>query len=120
MGALSTVGIPASRTTGAQRVPTKQRDPGFPEVPWWTRLQPIRTAAEVALEFAVSTHEPFIYQRIAAEVRRMRRLGMTLQAIGGALGVDEKTVRNVLRMGTNGARRAGAASRPRPDHRPTH
>lgn len=26
----------------------------------------------------------------------MRRLGMTLQAIGGALGVDEKTVRNVL------------------------
>jgi hypothetical protein len=27
----------------------------------------------------------------------MRRLGMTLQAIGGALAVDEKTVRNVLR-----------------------
>lgn len=43
-------------------------------------------------------HEPFIHQRIGAEVRRMRRLGMTLQAIGKAFGVDEKTARNVLRI----------------------
>lgn len=64
---------------------------------WWTRLQPIRTVAEVALEFAVFTHEPFVYQRIGDEARRMRKLGMTLQAIGKALGVDEKTVRKVVR-----------------------
>jgi hypothetical protein len=55
--------------------------------------------AEVPLEFAVFTHEPFAYQRIGTEAWRMRSLGMTLQVIGGALGVDEKTVRNVLRMG---------------------
>jgi hypothetical protein len=61
-------------------------------------LQPIRTAAEVALEFAVFTHEPFIYQRIGAEVRRMRSRGMTLHAIGNAFGVDETTVRDALRM----------------------
>lgn len=65
-------------------------------------MRPIRTAAEVPLEFAVFTHEPFIYQRIGAEVRRMRRLGMTLQAIGGELGVDEKTVRNVLERARKG------------------
>jgi len=63
----------------------------------WTRLQPIRTAAEVAVAFAVFTHEPFAYQRIAGEAQRMRKLGMTLQAIGDALGVDEKTVRKVTR-----------------------
>lgn len=50
------------------------------------------------LEFAVFTHEPFTYQRIGREVRRVRSLGMTLQAIGKAFGVDEKTVRNILRI----------------------
>ncbi len=49
------------------------------------------------MEFAVFTHEPFIYQRIGAEARQMRTLGMTLHAIGNALGVDEKTVRKVLK-----------------------
>jgi len=60
-------------------------------------LQPIRTVAEVTLEFAVFTREPFAYQRIGDEARRMRKLGMTLQAIANALGVDEKTVRKVVR-----------------------
>lgn len=59
-------------------------------------MRPIRTAAEIELECAVFSHEPFAYQRIAPEVARMRRLGMTLQAIGRALGFDEKTVRKVL------------------------
>lgn len=48
------------------------------------------------LEFAVLTHEPFVYQRVGPEVRRMRNLGMTLEAIGTAVGVDEKTVRKIL------------------------
>jgi hypothetical protein len=33
---------------------------------------------------------------IGPEARRMRRLGMSLRAIGAALGVDEKTVRKAL------------------------
>jgi len=53
--------------------------------------------AGVELEFAVFTREPFGFQRIAGEAGRLRRLGMTLRAIGAALGVDEKTVRNALR-----------------------
>ena len=36
------------------------------------------------------------YVQIREEVVRMRRLGMTLRSIGGALGVDEKTVRRAL------------------------
>ncbi len=62
----------------------------------WTRLQPIRTVAEVEVRFAVFTYEPFRFQEIAVEVGRMRRLGMSLRAIGRAVGVDEKTVRKVL------------------------
>lgn len=50
------------------------------------------------LAFAVSTHEPFVYEQIGPDVRKMRKLGMTLQAIGNELGVDEKTVRNILRQ----------------------
>jgi len=63
----------------------------------WTRLQPIRTVAEVEVTFAVFTHEPFEWQRIAGEAHRLRRLGMTFRAIGAALGVDEKQVRKALR-----------------------
>ena len=44
----------------------------------------------------IFTSDPFDYQRIAADARTMRTLGMTFCAIGGALGVDEKTVRKAL------------------------
>jgi predicted XRE-type DNA-binding protein len=65
-------------------------------VPWWTRCTPVQAAAEVVVEFAVALHEEPVWQRVEGEARRLRALGMTLQAIGRALGVDEKTVRNVL------------------------
>lgn len=65
----------------------------------WTRLQPIRTVAEIPVMFTLLTQDPFRYQEIAARAGRLRRLGMTLRAIGEALGVDEKTVRNALRRG---------------------
>jgi DNA-binding CsgD family transcriptional regulator len=44
-----------------------------------------------------------MHQRIADDILRMRRLGMTFEAIGVAVGVNEKTVRNVLRR-VNAAR----------------
>ena len=61
-----------------------------------TRLQPIRTASEIVVEFSIFTHEPFTYQRIGEEAQTLRRLGMTLEAIGRTLGVDEKTVRKIV------------------------
>jgi DNA-binding transcriptional regulator YbjK len=62
----------------------------------WTRWSPIRTVGEVVVEFVVVTRGELVWQRVEGEVRRLRGLGTTLQAIGRALGVDEKTVRNVL------------------------
>jgi hypothetical protein len=51
----------------------------------------VRTASE--LELVVLTSEPFQFHRIAGETHTLRRLGMSLGAIGAALGVDERTVR---------------------------
>lgn len=62
----------------------------------WRRLQPIRTVSEIEVDFAIFTSEPFGYQRIQGEARTMRKLGMSLRAIGAAMGVDEKTVRKAL------------------------
>ena len=53
---------------------------------------------------AVFTSEPFRYQQIAGEARRMRGLGMSLRAIGQALGVDGKTVAKAMWTRTNVAR----------------
>jgi hypothetical protein len=62
----------------------------------WSRWSPIRAAGELVVEFAVVTRGEMVWQRVEGEVRRLQGLGMTLQAIGRALGVDKKTVRDVL------------------------
>jgi hypothetical protein len=71
-------------------------DGGLNLLHWWTRLQPIRTISRVDLDFTVFTQDSFRFQAIQAEASKMRRLGMSLRAIGAALGVDEKTVRKAL------------------------
>jgi hypothetical protein len=86
----------ALRHEGARSGAGAAREGPWPDQPEWTRLRPIRTVVEVGLEFAVFTREPFGCQRIAGEVGRLRRLGMSLRAIGAALGVHEKAVRNAL------------------------
>ncbi len=63
-------------------------------------MQPIRTVALIDVEFVVFTRDAFAYQDIAGEVQRMRRLGMSLRAIGRGLGVDGKTVRKALHQKT--------------------
>ena len=60
-------------------------------------MRPIRTTAEVKLEVAVFVAEPSRYFLIREEARQLRRMGMSLRAIGRALGVDEKTVRRAQR-----------------------
>ena len=94
---------PRARAVGALAPPiaTPQNDETAANaaVSWWTRWSPIRTAVEVVVEFVVVTRAEFVWQRVEGEVRRLRGLGMTLQVIGRALGVDEKSVRNVLARG---------------------
>jgi hypothetical protein len=70
----------------------------FGEEQRWTRLQPVRTVAEVELGFVVFVAEAFQHHRIADEARRLRRLGMSGRAIGRELGVDEKVVRKALAL----------------------
>ena len=60
-------------------------------------MRPIRTVAEVPVQFVVFTSEQFQWQRIAPEAQRMRRLGMTFRGIAAALGVDAKQVRKAVR-----------------------
>jgi hypothetical protein len=52
--------------------------------------------AEVEVGFVVFVAEASRSREIAAEAGRMRKLGMSLRAIGRAMAVDEKTVRNAL------------------------
>jgi hypothetical protein len=89
----------AGRAEGAKMKSIPREGAEAPKGPqtWWTRLRPIRTVGEIELEFAVFTREAFGLQRIAGEAGRLRRLGMSLRAIGSALEVDEKTVRKALR-----------------------
>jgi len=86
-------------TGGAQCGPTKRRDRSRSRGLMVDRWSPIRTAGEVVVEFVVMPRGEFVWQRVEGEARRLRGLGMTLQAIGRALGVDEKAVRNVLAWG---------------------
>ncbi len=55
--------------------------------------------AEVEVAFVVFVAETTRGEEITAEAGRMRRLGMSLRAIGKALGVDEKTVRRAVSQG---------------------
>ena len=63
----------------------------------WTRLTPIRTVAEIDLEFPIFTQELFLYQKISPKVGELHNLGMNCHQIGKALGVDEKTVKKAIR-----------------------
>jgi hypothetical protein len=61
-----------------------------------TRLPPIRTAATLPLEFVVFPSETPIYLRIAPDVDRMQRLGMSISAISKALSLDHTTIRQAV------------------------
>jgi hypothetical protein len=69
----------------------------------WTRSQPIRTVAEIALSFSLlETRPPFAFQAIASEASRLLRLGMPFSSIARHLGVSDKTVAKAIRRGRFG------------------
>jgi len=51
----------------------------------------------VALSFSLTEAEAPLYQRLAHEVARLRRLGLSRRRIGMELGIDDKTVEKALR-----------------------
>jgi hypothetical protein len=73
-------------------------DSGGPEsgstaLRWWTRSQSVRTACEIPLVVNLLETSPApTYQRIAFQVRHLRRLGLTYSAIANVLRISDKTV----------------------------
>ncbi len=63
---------------------------------WWTRSQRIRTAGEIRYEVLLAPVSHTIYQKIASEVERLQRLGLSCPQIARNLCVDDKTIAKAL------------------------
>lgn len=75
---------------------------------WWTQSQPIRTLAEMPINFAlIETRRPFAYQAIAEKALTLYRLGMSATTIGRTLGVSDKTVTKAINLVRCGASQLG-------------
>lgn len=73
-------------------------------VRWWTRQERIRTKFEVPFRVALLSPEELpLHQCIAEKALHLHQLGMSINKIANALGVDWYTVRKVL----NGGKRKG-------------
>jgi hypothetical protein len=53
------------------------------------------------MEFPLTEAEAPLYQKLAPEITRLRRLGLSRRRIGEALGIDDKTVGKALRWHQN-------------------
>jgi len=58
----------------------------------WTRLQSIRTLAQIPIEIPLVNLQPLKYQEIAEEVVLLRKLGLPIYKIARSTGVADKTV----------------------------
>ena len=56
-------------------------------------MPPIRTISDVEFEGTVFASDPFLYQQLSGEAKRLHRLGMNFKDIGTALGTDGKTAK---------------------------
>lgn len=63
----------------------------------WTRSQPIRTVAQIALRVSLVQTTTFSYQLIADRAEALRRLGLSDSSIARSLGVTDKTVAKAIR-----------------------
>jgi hypothetical protein len=63
---------------------------------WWTRSPRIRTAGEFDFQAILFEGSIPVYQRIAAEVARLRALGLSLAKIAKHLGFSKMTIVRAL------------------------
>jgi len=67
---------------------------------WRTRLQPIRTAAEITATIKIlPIHQPYLYQKLSKKATQLRLLGMSYQQIANALNITERTAMRACRYG---------------------
>jgi len=59
---------------------------------WRTRLQPIRTTAEITTHIKIlPTRQPDLYQKLSKKATQLRLLGMTYGEIAKSLKINRKT-----------------------------
>jgi len=62
---------------------------------WRTRLQPIRTAAEITAQIKIKpVRRVYLYQKYSQKAKELRLLGMSYQQIAKSLNISKKTVIN--------------------------
>jgi len=80
-----------------RRIITLVQDQTCQRQVWWTRLQPIRTVAEIHAHVKVLPAKyPYLYQKLAQKATELHLLGMSYIRISKILGIDPKTVKKAL------------------------
>ena len=62
-------------------------------------MQPIRTYAEMPLEFDIPLDEPHTYQQLRDEAFKLFAQGLSFVKIAKLLGVTDKTVKKAIAKG---------------------
>ena len=69
---------------------------------WRTRLQPIRTAAEITAQIKICpVRRAYMYQNFSQKAKELRLLGMSYEQIAKRLNVSKKTIINAYRYKRN-------------------
>jgi len=59
---------------------------------WRTRLQPIRTAAEITAHIKIlPVRSPYLYQKLSQKATKLRLLGISYQQIAKSLNINKRT-----------------------------
>jgi DNA-binding CsgD family transcriptional regulator len=69
---------------------------------WRTRLQPIRTSAEITAHIKIfPVHQPYLYQKLSKKATQLRLLGMSYQQIAKSLNINKRTAIKACRYKSN-------------------
>ena len=65
---------------------------------WRTRLQPIRTAAEISAQIKLCpVRRVYLYQKYSQRAKELRLLGMSYEQIAKSLNISKKTAINACK-----------------------
>ena len=65
---------------------------------WRTRLQPIRTAAEITVQIKICpARRVYLYQKFSQKAKELRLLGMSYEQIAKSLNISKKTAINACK-----------------------
>jgi len=69
---------------------------------WRTRLQPIRTAAEITAHIKIfPVHQPYLYQKLSKKTTKLRLLGMSYEEIAKNLNTSKSTIIRACKFKNN-------------------